>query len=81
MNYFDKIFIRLTLGLLSVSVVLDIVWLIMYSKAKWSPPAVANESIYQLGYTRFIVFFTIVLIPIKIALALLLLQYRSIEKE
>ena len=81
MNYFDRIFIRLTLGLLSVSVVLDLVWLIMYSKVKWNPPTVANESIYQVGYTRFIVFFTIVLIPIKIALAFFLLQYRSIEKD
>ena len=37
MNFFDKVYIRLTLGLIVISIILDIVWLIMYAKNKWSP--------------------------------------------
>lgn len=77
MNFFDKVYIRLTLGLIIISIILDIVWLIMYAKNKWSPNQVSNTSIYELGYNRFIVFFTILLIPLKIGIFLLLAKYRN----
>lgn len=81
MNFFDRIYIRFTLGLNIISVVLDFVWLIMYAGSKWSPSSVSNNSIYQLGYMRFIVFFTIILIPLKISLAFFLFKYRNTESK
>jgi hypothetical protein len=42
MNFFDKVYIRLTLGLIGISIILDLVWLIMYAGTKWNPPTVAN---------------------------------------
>lgn len=42
MNFFDRVYIRLTLALIAASVVLDFVWLIMYTGIKWNPPTVGN---------------------------------------
>jgi len=77
MNFFDKIYINLTLALTVISVVLDLVWLIMYAGPKWSPSTVSNTTIYQIGYMRFIVFFTVALIPLKIAMAYFLFKHRN----
>ena len=81
MNFFDRVYIRLTLALIAISVVLDFVWLIMYAGPKWNPPSVGNETIYQVGYTRFIVFFTVALIPLKIALLIFLFKHRNTETQ
>ena len=77
LNFFDKVYIRFTLALTAASVVLDLVWLILYAQVKWNPPTVSNESIYRVGYTRFIVFFTVALIPLKAGLIFLLYRYRN----
>lgn len=81
MNFFDKVYIRLTLALLAVSVILDLVWLIMYAGQKWSPPSVSNTSEYEVGYMRFIIFFTVVLIPLKIAVTFLLSRHRNSDAQ
>lgn len=81
MNFFDRIYIRFTLGLNVISILVDFLWLIMYAGSKWSPSTISNNSIYQLGYMRFIVFFTIILIPLKIGLGFLLFKYRNTESK
>lgn len=47
MNFFDKPYIRLTLALIVTSIVLDLVWLVMYAGPKWNQSTVSNNSIYQ----------------------------------
>ena len=66
LNHFDNLYIKLVLVLTAVSEVLDIIWLFMYASQKWNPPTVGNDSTYYLEYLRFIVFFTIVIIIIKV---------------
>lgn len=79
MNFFDRPYIRLTLALIVASVILDLVWLILYASSKWNPSDVSNNSIYQVGYMRFIVFFTIALIPLKIGLFFFLFKHRNAQ--
>jgi hypothetical protein len=81
MNFFDKAYIRLTLALIVASIALDIVWLIVYASIKWNPSEVSNNSVYQIGYMRFIVFFTIVLIPLKTGLLVHLFKYRNADAQ
>ena len=81
MNFFDWVYIRLTLALILVSIVLDLVWLIMYAGTKWNPAAVSNSTIYQLGYQRFIVFFTVALMPVKIGIFFFLFKHRNAETQ
>lgn len=38
----------------------------MYAGQKWNPPEVGNDSSYQIQYLRFIVFFTVVVIILKV---------------
>lgn len=81
MNFFDRVYIRLTLALIAGSIVLDLVWLIMYAGPKWNPSTVSNSSVYQLGYQRFIVFFTVALIPLKIAIFFFLFKHKNAETQ
>jgi membrane protease YdiL (CAAX protease family) len=81
MNFFDKSYIRLTLALIASSVVLDLLWLLMYASSKWNPSTVSNNTIYQIGYMRFIVFFTIMLIPLKISLFSFMFRHRNTESD
>lgn len=73
LNHFDNIYIKFTLGTLALSLVLDIIWLFMYASQKWNPPKVGNNSSYETQYLRFIVFFTVVVIILKVPLR----QFRS----
>jgi uncharacterized membrane protein len=66
LNHFDNLYIKLSLILLVVSEVFDIIWLFMYASQKWNPPTVGNDSTYEIEYLRFIVFFTIVIIGLKV---------------
>lgn len=66
LNFFDQIYIKMTLALLFLSIILDFIWMVMYAGSKWSPPKVGNESIYEVGYTRAIVFFTAVVLVLKV---------------
>ena len=77
MNFFDKVYIRFALGLIAISIILDFVWLIMYAGSKWSPPEVSNNSSYEVGYMRFIVFLTIMLLIIKGIIGFYLFQHRN----
>jgi hypothetical protein len=79
MNFFDKPYILLTLALIVSSIALDILWLLMYAGPSWNPSTVSNNSAYQTGYMRFIVFFTAVLIPLKIAMMALLFRHRNAD--
>lgn len=81
MNFFDRVYIRLTLALTVVSIVLDLVWLILYAGPKWNPATVSNSSVYQLGYQRFIVFFTVALIPLKVGVFFFLFKHRNAETQ
>lgn len=81
MNFLEATYIRLTFVLTIVSLCLDTVWLIMYAGPKWSPPIVSNSSEYQLAYMRFIVFFTILLVPIKTALSFFLFRLRKAKSD
>jgi len=81
MNFFDKPYIRLTLALIVTSIALDLVWLILYAAPKWNISQVSNNSIYQEGYMRFIVFFTVVLIPLKIGLFFFLFRHRNTNND
>ena len=77
MNFFDRLYIRFTLGLLVVSIVLDFVWLFLEAGQKWNPPEVGNNSKYETGYLRFIVFFTAALIPLKLGIGYFLYKHRN----
>jgi len=81
MNFFDRTYIRLTLSLVIASIVLDFVWLAMYAGPKWSPSSVSNNTIYQIGYMRFIIFFTIILIPIKIGMFFFLFKHKDAQTD
>jgi hypothetical protein len=56
---------------------MDVIWLFMYASQTWNPPAVGNNSSYQVGYLRFIVFFTVVIIGLKAPLGFFLFKYRN----
>lgn len=77
LNQFDQIYIRLTLALLSISEILDVLWLFMYASQTWNPPTVGNNSSGQVGYLRFIVFFTICIVLLKVPLGYFLFKYRN----
>ena len=49
----------------------------MYASEKWNPPQVGNNSTGQVSYLRFIVFFTICIIFLKLPLGYFLLKYRN----
>lgn len=70
LNHFDNVYIKFTLGVLALSLVLDIIWLFMYAGQKWNPPQVGNDSSYMTQYLRFIVFFTVVVIILKVSFLL-----------
>lgn len=70
LNHFDNLYIKLSFYLLAISEVFDIIWLFMYASQKWNPPTVGNDSTYEVEYLRFIVFFTIVIICLKVQLPL-----------
>ena len=53
MNFFDKVYVRLALALLGVSILLDLVWVIMEGGSKWNPPKYELYEIeYLQGYNR-----------------------------
>lgn len=81
MNFFDRVYIQFTLGIIAVSVLLDLVWMIMYAGQKWNPPEIGDDSIYQTGYLRFIVFFTAVLMIVKCGLWFYLFKHRNTDTE
>ena len=66
LNHFDNVYIKFSLIALIVSEVLDIIWLFMFASQKWNPPEVGNDSSYQTQYLRFVVFFTVVVIILKV---------------
>ena len=66
LNHFDNIYIKLSLALIAISEVLDVFWLFLYADQNWNPPQVGNNASYQTHYLRFIVFFTVVIIFIKV---------------
>ena len=66
LNHFDNVYIKFTLALLAISEILDIIWLFMYAGQNWNPPQVGNNASYQTQYLRFIVFFTVVIIILKV---------------
>jgi TRAP-type C4-dicarboxylate transport system permease small subunit len=77
MNFFDRSYIKFTMVFVGASILFDILWLILYTSSKWNPSTVSNNAIYQVKYMRFIVFFTIILIPIKLAIVFILNKYRN----
>jgi hypothetical protein len=77
MNFFDPGYIKFTMVIVGISILFDILWLILYTASKWNPPTVSNTSIYQIKYMRFIIFFTIILIPIKLGIIFILNKYRN----
>lgn len=66
LKHFDNIYIKLSLVLIAISEVLDVFWLFLYADQNWNPPHVGNNPSYQTHYLRFIVFFTVVIIFIKV---------------
>ena len=81
MNFFDQIYIRFTMGLIGVSLILDFMWLLIEGGEKWNPPDVGNNTIYETGYLRFIVFFTAALIPLKCGIGYFLYKHRNAGAE
>ena len=69
------------MGLILASIILDIVWLCLYAGQKWNPPSVGNDSIFEAGFLRFVVFFTAFLIPVKVIMEIILWRHRSAEIE
>jgi heme/copper-type cytochrome/quinol oxidase subunit 2 len=65
------------MGFVGFSILFDVLWLILYASSKWNPSVVSNNAIYQIKYMRFIIFFTIILIPIKIGILFILFKYRN----
>ena len=65
------------MGIILVSIILDIVWLCLYANQKWNPPKVGNNSIFEAGFLRFVVFFTAFLIPVKIIMEIILWRHRN----
>lgn len=77
LNHFDNVYIKFTLAVLALSLVLDIIWLFMYASQKWNPPQVGNDSSYQTQYLRFIVFFTVVVIILKVPIGYCLYRIKN----
>lgn len=68
LNHFDSTYIKVTITMLIISLILDFIWLFMYANQKWNPPSVGNDSTYQQAYMRFIVFFTVCIIVLKVSI-------------
>lgn len=66
LDYFDSTYIKVCVGLIVFSIVLDIVWLCMYASTFWSPPIVSEHSQGEVVYLRFIVLFTLIILVIKV---------------
>lgn len=77
LNYFESTFIRLTMALIATSLILDVIWLFMYATIYWSPPAIGDASAQLNAYRRFIIFFTICIIILKVPLGYILFQHRN----
>jgi hypothetical protein len=56
------------LGLTSMSIILDLIWLMIYAGDYWSPPAIGVHSQNLTGTLRFIVFFTVLFMFAKVLL-------------
>lgn len=67
LNYFDTVYIKICMGLTSISIVLDLIWLMAYAGDHWSPPLNGIYSQNQTGTLRFIVLFTIVMMCAKVS--------------
>ena len=65
------------MGLILASIVLDVVWLCLFASQKWNPPSVGNDSIFEAGFLRFVVFFTAFLIPVKGVMEFILWKHRN----
>lgn len=81
LNFLDRPYVRLTIALTLTSILLDLAWLVLYAGITWNPSEVSNTTVYQLGYMRFIVFFTVVLIPLKLAILFFLFKFRNTEAQ
>lgn len=68
LNFFDTTYIKICCGLTFISIILDLIWLIMYAADYWSPPTTGVHSQNQTGILRLVVFFTIVMMCAKVNL-------------
>lgn len=66
LNYFDTTYIKICMGLTSISIVLDLIWLMAYAGDYWSPPTSGMHSQNQTATLRFIVLFTVLLMAAKV---------------
>lgn len=67
LKYFDSGYLRICVGLTSISIVMDLIWLMIYAGNYWSPPANSEFSQMQVPTLRAIVFFTILLMAAKVS--------------
>lgn len=76
----DRTYIRVTLGILIMSVVTDLLWMAVYAGKLWSPPTLSEYPRMTETFRRVCLVVTFTLIFGKLFIGMLLLKYRDIER-
>jgi hypothetical protein len=81
-NFFDKLYMRITIIWITLSILLDFLWLIVHaevnfylSKNWWNPYAETQHSTIQTGYLRVSYFLVICTMLAKILIVILTIRY------
>ena len=76
----DRTYVRVTLGILLMSVLTDILWMAMYAGKLWSSPLRSEYPQFTETFRRICLIITLVLIFGKLFIGTLLLKYRNMER-
>ncbi len=79
LNYFDSVHVKVSLALAVCSLIMDLVWLILYTGSWFNPPAYSELNSRMAPYYQFCVVMTIALIVLKLPVIFILFQNREID--
>lgn len=74
-NFFDKLYMRITIIWVALSILLDFLWLIVHSENWWNPYPETQHPTMQKGYLRFSYFLVIVAMIAKALIVILMVRY------
>jgi len=74
-NFFDKLYMRITILWIILSIALDFLWLIVHAENWWNPYPETQHSTIQTGYLRFSYFLVICTMLAKGLVVILTFRY------